>query len=80
VRYVKGVLAGLLVVVLTTVLVVIGLFVFMRSRSAITSIGLGAEAYSVNTDWVSVPLGLIVLAAFAAGFLWEFRRASRRQR
>ena len=78
--YLRSVLAGI-VAVLAVCLVIVVLFVvlplaLMVMRSASTgSGGIGA----VSTGLVDTPILLLVPLAFAGGFYWEFRRASKRR-
>ena len=69
-RFVKSVLVGVVAVVVSTVLLTAGMFIFVWSRA------------SAIVGWIGIPLFpwgfLIGLAIFAAGFVWEFRRVSRR--
>jgi hypothetical protein len=76
--YVRSVLAGI-VAVLAVCVIRVGFVVlplaFMMMRSAATgSGGIGA----VSTGVVE-PLILLVPLAFAGGFYWDFRRASKRR-
>ena len=73
--YLKGIVAGIVAVVSVAVLLVVGIVTYLVV-SASKEQGEGA----IGWDPVSVirpgPV-LIILAVFVAGFLWEFRRASR---
>ena len=75
---VKSVLAGLLALLLSTVLFIGGLR-FLMPTPAPPSEGTGSTGYVYGTNWIALfPWGyLIALLIFAAGFIWEFRRASR---
>jgi len=73
--YLKGIVAGLAAVFSVTVLVFVGIVIYL-GVSASKEQGEG----SIGWDPISVirpgPV-LIIVAVFVAGFLWEFRRASR---
>jgi hypothetical protein len=77
--YLKGILVGVLAAMAASVFYVLAVFVvpilfpFLLSR--ITGNG-GVAAASFSTG----PVLGIALAAFAVGFYWEFRRASRTRR
>ena len=77
--YLKGILVGILVAVAASVLYVLAVFVlplllpFLLSRITGTG-GVAGASFS------SGPVLGIALVGFAAGFYWEFRRASRTRR
>jgi hypothetical protein len=74
--YLKSILVGISVAVAASVLYVLAVFVlplllpFLLSR--VTGTG-GMAAASLSSG----PVLVIALVAFAAGFYWQFRRASR---
>lgn len=73
--YLKSVVAGLIAVFSVAVLLLIGIVSYLWF---VVSKEQGAE--SIGWDPISVVspgLLLIVMAVFAAGFLWQFRRGSR---
>jgi hypothetical protein len=72
--YVKSILAGIAAVLLVVVLFVVAVFVIpllLQFRTG--SGGIGAVSGGLST----LALLAIVALAFAGGFYWEFRRASR---
>ena len=76
--YVKSFLAGLVVLVLAT-LIVVGVAVtaieIMTRR--LSSQG-GIAALEVNGPWISISLiALVAIPIFAAGFYWNLRRIRR---
>jgi hypothetical protein len=77
----KSVLAGFVAALVASVLYILAVFVvpiafeLLRSRMAADAGSAGIGAISVGFTDVSV-LG-VSLVAFAAGFTWQFRRASR---
>ena len=75
--YLKSALAGLVAVLSAAVLLFIGIAVYF---SILTSREHGEAA--IGWDPISVvrpgPV-VIILAVFVAGFLWEFRRVSRKR-
>jgi hypothetical protein len=77
--YLKGILVGISVAVAASVLFVVAVFVlplllpFLLSRVTGNG-GMAAASFS------SGPILGIALVAFAAGFYWEFRRASTTRR
>lgn len=76
--FLAGIAAALLVIVLfvVAVLVIPLLLQFAMLQFATTgSGGIGAVSYGLS----ELALALIVTLAFAGGFYWEFRRASRRK-
>jgi hypothetical protein len=75
--YVKSFVVGvaaLLVSVIGTVAIEVITIYFIELRRA-ESAGIGAVSIGVPGWWLIIPV-----AAFIAGFAWEFRRASRRSR
>jgi len=74
---VKSVLAGLLALLLSAVLFIGGLLLVPTPTPP--SEGTGSTGYVYGTNWIVLsPWGyLIALLIFAAGFIWEFRRASK---
>ena len=79
--YFKSALAGFLAVIVSTLLLGLGFFVwislpFLRPLldDGTGSAGTGAVYFSVN----SLALILFVIAAFGVGFVWRFRRLSKR--
>jgi uncharacterized BrkB/YihY/UPF0761 family membrane protein len=73
--YLKSIMAGLVTVLSLTVLLSVGIVIRLWVSASKEQ---GARA--IGWDPISVirpgPV-LIILAVFVAGFLWEFRRASR---
>jgi hypothetical protein len=67
-KVMKSVLAGLVAVLLFAILVIVAFTVAARVRSA--SMGFVGIQF--------LPGVFIIAAIFAAGFVWEFRRALRR--
>ena len=72
--YVKSIVAGVVAVSSVAVLLFVGIVIYVSSWP------LEQGAGAIGWDPISVvrpgPV-LIMLAVFVAGFLWEFRRASR---
>jgi ABC-type transport system involved in cytochrome c biogenesis permease component len=77
--YLKSILVGILAAAAASLLYVLAVFVLPLLLpvliSRVTRSG-GAAAASFSTG----PLLGVALAAFAVGFYWEFRRASRTRR
>jgi hypothetical protein len=83
--YLKSLLAGIAAALLVIVLFVMAVFVIplllqfviplLLQFGTTGSGGIGAVSYGVS----GLALALIVTLAFAGGFYWEFRRASRRK-
>jgi len=71
--FVVGVAALLVSVIGTVAIEVITIYIteFRRAGSG----GIGAVSVGVSDLWFIIPV-----AAFVVGFVWEFRRASRRSR
>jgi hypothetical protein len=73
----KSLIAGVVAAVAAAVLYVAGSVAWLIAqglwRSRAGSGGIGA----VSVGFADVPVLAIVLAGFAAGFIWQFRRASR---
>jgi uncharacterized BrkB/YihY/UPF0761 family membrane protein len=73
--YLKSIMAGLVTVLSLTVLLFVGIVIRLWVSASKEQ---GAKA--IGWDPISLirpgPV-LIILAVFVAGFLWEFRRASR---
>jgi hypothetical protein len=74
--YLKSILAGIAAVLLALILLVLAIVAFVLVTQLGTGSG-GIGAVSAGLPPLIV-LTLLVLLAFAAGFYWEFRRASRR--
>jgi hypothetical protein len=75
--YLKSVLAGLAALAVSAILVVgvLALALFAVSRRS-GSVGIGAVSVGIS-DGLLWLFGLGGVLIFAAGFWWEFRRASR---
>ena len=71
--FVKSILAGIaaLMVVATIVIGILALMLFAESRSSGSS-GIGAVLFGVD----EIILWICAALIFAAGFWWEFQRAS----
>jgi hypothetical protein len=73
--YLKSIVAGLVAVFSVAVLVLVGIVTYLG-----VSASKEQDEGTIGWDPISVirpgPV-LIILAVFVAGFLWEFRRASR---
>jgi len=81
--YLKSIIAGVGAVVLTVLLATLGFVVWgwwWVSQRASSAAGVGAVSYDVNSPWIGIPIVMVVMAAFAVGFSWEFRRATRASR
>ena len=75
--YLKSFLAGIAAALLVIVVGVVAVFaipLLLQSRST-GSGGIGAVSYGFSAP----AFALLVTLAFAGGFYWEFRRASRRK-
>lgn len=73
--FLKSILAGLIAVIGTLFLAVIGFVVWGLSRSQRHPDGVGASTVSYDIRVIVIPLVSIVGLIFAAGFWWQFRRA-----
>ena len=75
--YLKSILAGLVAVIGTMVLAVIGFVVlgWWTSQRHSKAAGEGVVAYDIRV--LVMPVAIIVGLIFVAGFWWEFRRATR---
>lgn len=75
--YLKSFLAGIAAALLVIVLFVVAVLVIplLLQFATTGSGGIGA----VSSGFSELALALIVTLAFAGGFYWEFRRASRRK-
>ena len=75
--YLKSLLAGIAAALLVIVLFVMAMFVIplLLQFGTTGSGGIGAVSYGFS----ALAFGLLVTLAFAGGFYWEFRRASRRK-
>jgi hypothetical protein len=71
--FLAGIAAALLVIVLFVVAVLVIPLLLQFSTTGSGAIGAVSDGFS------ELALVLLVTLAFAAGFYWEFRRASRRK-
>ena len=78
--YLKSIVAGLIAVIGTLVLAVIGFIVWGLWMSQRYPNGAGASAVSYDIRALVIPLVIIVGLIFASGFWWQFRRAKRAER
>ena len=78
--FMAGIAAALLVIVLFVVAVIVIplLLQFATTRSGVATSGSGGIG-AVSYGFSELALVLLVTLAFAGGFYWEFRRASRRK-
>jgi len=76
--YVKSVLAGLVALAVSVYLLPIGFIIFFFFRPPPESEGGGEVAWDLVSLFANYPIAwIVVVAIFALGFSWEFRRASR---
>lgn len=77
--YLRSLLAGLVAlvsVVLLGIIVLIGWA--MWTTHWFSDHGSGETvSYDIARPWIGIPLVMVVLLSFLAGFCWEFRRARR---
>jgi uncharacterized protein YneF (UPF0154 family) len=78
--YLKSIVAGLITVIGTLVLAVIGFLIWGFWMSQRHPNGAGASTVSYNIRVLVIPLVIIVGLIFASGFWWQFRRAKRAER
>jgi hypothetical protein len=75
--YFKSILAGLLAVFVFAILAVAGSLAWQFYQ--LLQQGYAAGSWSFNSNWISIWWYFAAaLLIFAAGFYWQFRRASRR--
>ena len=78
--YLKSIVAGLIAVIGTLVVAVIGFIVWGLWMSQRHPNGAGLSAVSYDIRALVIPLVIIVGLIFASGFWWQFRRAKRAER
>ena len=78
--YLKSIVTGLIAVIGTLVLAVIGFIVWGLWMSQRYPNGTGASAVSYDIRALVIPLVIIVGLIFASGFWWQFRRAKGAER
>jgi len=71
--YLKSVFAGIVAVVLSFCLLIVGIVIYLW----ITAPEAGGVMASDPISVIKIGPLLVILGVFVAGFLWEFRRASR---